>query len=111
MKLRAMVGGDPAALSPRAARELFRRNEYRGSTTGVCPGYTQTNVAILPKSLAGHFSEFCRKNHAPLPLLYCSEPGEVSTALAAESDIRYNSNYRKLLPLGAHAQRGLQYTI
>ena len=88
VQLRAMVGGNPTALSPTAARELFRRSDYRGSTTGLCPGYTQANVAILPKSLAGHFGEFCRKNHAPLPLLDCSEPGEVSTSLAAESNIR-----------------------
>ena len=82
------VGEDPAALSPRAARELFRRDKYRRTTGGLCPGYTQANFAILPKVLAGYFREFCRKNHAALPLLDCSEPGKVSTSLAAESDIR-----------------------
>ena len=88
MKRTGIVAGNPAALSPRAVRELFRRNKYTGSTSGLCPGYTQANIAILPKSLAGDFGEFCRKNHAPLPLLDYSEPGEVSTSLAAESNIR-----------------------
>ena len=79
-----------ASLSPKEARELFRLNEYHGSTTGFCAGYLQANIAILPKSLADDFSEFCRKNHAVVPLLYRSQPGEVTTTLTnTDSDIRY----------------------
>ena len=78
-----------ATLSPAEARGLFRINKFHGSTTGFCAGYLQANVAILPKSLAQDFGEFCRKNHAALPLLYCSQPGEVTTTLAnADSNIR-----------------------
>lgn len=79
-----------STLSPQEARALFRLNNYHGSTTGFCAGYLQTNVAVLPKSLAKDFGDFCRKNHAALPLLYCSQPGEVTTSLATvETDIRY----------------------
>ena len=79
-----------STLSPQEARALFRLNKYHGSTTGFCAGYLQTNVAVLPKSLANDFGDFCRKNHAALPLLYCSQPGEVTTSLATvETDIRY----------------------
>ena len=79
-----------AALSPAEARGLFRLSKYHGSTTGFCSGYSQTNVAVLPTAaLAKDFNEFCSKNHATLPLLYCSQPGEVATPLAADSDIRY----------------------
>ena len=76
-----------ATMSPAEARALFRLNNY-GSTTGFCAGYTQANVTILPKSLAKEYTDFCRKNHAPLPLLYRSEPGEVTTSLATGSDVR-----------------------
>ena len=78
------------SLSPEKARGIFRLNEYHGSTTGFCAGYLQANVAILPKSLANDFVEFCRKNHSALPLLYCGQPGEVTTTLTStDSDIRY----------------------
>ena len=77
-----------ATMSPAEARALFRLNKYYGSTTGFCAGYTQANVTILPKSLAKDYTEFCRKNHATLPLLYSSEPGEVTTSLATGSDVR-----------------------
>lgn len=79
-----------STLSPQEARALFRLNKYYGSTTGFCAGYLQTNVAVLPKSLATDFRDFCRKNHAALPLVYCSLPGEVTTTIATvETDIRY----------------------
>ena len=78
-----------ASLSPEEARSLFRLNEYHGSTTGFCAGYLQANITVLPKTLADDFAEFCRLNHAPLPLLYRSQPGEVNTALTAtDTDIR-----------------------
>lgn len=86
-----------SALSPQEARALFRLNKYYGSTTGFCAGYLQANVTVLPKSLAKDFGDFCRKNHAALPLLYCSQPGEVTTTLATtETNIRFVFSY----PLG-----------
>uniref|UniRef100_G3NB29 D-glutamate cyclase n=1 Tax=Gasterosteus aculeatus aculeatus TaxID=481459 RepID=G3NB29_GASAC len=41
-------------------------------------GYQQANVVILPNHLAKDFEEFCRRNPAPLPLLYHSRSGETS---------------------------------
>ena len=82
------VPDNAATMSPAEARALFRLNKYRDSTTGFCAGYLQANVTILPKSLAKDFTEFCRANHAALPLLYRSEPGEVTTSLATGSDVR-----------------------
>ena len=77
-------------LSPRDAREVFRINGYYGPTSGFCSGYIQANVAVLPSKLAVEFQEFCRRNFGPLPVLYCSQPGEVGAPpLAGSSDIRY----------------------
>ncbi|XP_070698949.1 D-glutamate cyclase, mitochondrial isoform X2 [Pempheris klunzingeri] len=61
-------------------------------TISVCTmhsGYQQANVVILPNHLAEDFEAFCRKNPAPLPLLYRSQPGETSCLpLAKHADIR-----------------------
>ena len=79
-----------ATLRPSEARAVFRENRYYGSTTGFCRGYLQANVVVFPEQLADEFEEFCRRNRAPLPLLYRSKPGEVGAPpLAEDSDIRY----------------------
>ena len=81
-----------ATLLPSEARALFRLNRYYGATTGFCRGYLQANVVVFPEPLADDFEEFCRRNRAPLPLLYRSKPGEVGAPpLAEDSDIRYMS--------------------
>lgn len=81
---------NPDKLSPREAREVIRRNGYYGPTSGFCKGYNQTNIAVLPSNLANEFREFCRRNSGPLPLLYCSQPGDLGAPpLASGSDIRY----------------------
>ena len=77
-------------LLPSEARKLFRRNGYYSNTSGFCYGFLQVNVAILPGKFSDDFEEFCRRNHGPLPLIYCSKPGEVGAPpLAKESDVRY----------------------
>ncbi|XP_037341837.2 D-glutamate cyclase, mitochondrial isoform X4 [Pungitius pungitius] len=59
------------------------------SNYAIDSGYQQANVVILPNHLAKDFEEFCRRNPAPLPLLYHSRSGETScTPLARNADIR-----------------------
>ncbi|KAJ8393064.1 hypothetical protein AAFF_G00069680 [Aldrovandia affinis] len=63
--------------------------DKRAMTARGVPGYQQTNVVILPKTLADDFEAFCRANSSPLPLLYRSQPGEwACPPLAEDSDIR-----------------------
>lgn len=80
---------DASSLSPREARELFRINQYYGTTSGFCLGHVHANLAVVPASCADQFEEFCRRNSAALPLLYRSLPGEkTAPPLAANSDVR-----------------------
>lgn len=73
----------------RDARLRFRRNEFRGQTSGVAPGYVQGNLAILPADLATDFKRFCELNPKPCPLLAASGPGDPHLpALGADLDIR-----------------------
>ena len=71
------------------ARRRFRRNEFRGQTSGVAPGYVQGNLAILPADLAADFKRFCELNPKPCPLLAASAPGDPHLpALGEDLDIR-----------------------
>lgn len=80
---------DVSHLSPAEARAVFRRKEHTGLTSLFCSGYEQANVAVIPEDMARDFKGYCRLNEAPLPLLFHSQPGDVSAPpLAADSDIR-----------------------
>ncbi|MDA3630177.1 putative hydro-lyase [Saccharopolyspora sp. WRP15-2] len=61
--------------SPAAAREIIRGGGWPQITTGLCAGYVQANLVILPQESAAEFAEFCRANPKPLPLLERTEPG------------------------------------
>jgi len=61
--------------SPAEARTAIRAGGWTGITTGLCGGYVQANLAILPAALAAEFTDFCRANPRPLPLLEVTEPG------------------------------------
>jgi len=60
---------------PKSLRQKIRRGEYADSTSGLCPGYTQANLAILPLKEAFDFLLFCQRNPKPCPILEVSEPG------------------------------------
>ena len=45
--------------SPKEFWKATRNNEYLKSTSGVAPGYVQTNLAVLPKEYAFDFLLFC----------------------------------------------------
>ena len=79
---------------PSRARYEFRTNpDFKGVTTaGLCMGYLQANMTMLPSSLANDFEQFCALNAAACPVIYRSKIGEVSAGhLAPDSDIRYET--------------------
>lgn len=76
--------------SPLNIRMACRDGLWQSATTGLALGFLQTNLAVLPRSLADDFAEFCALNYGPLPLLYKSAPGEtVAPPLAKDSDVRW----------------------
>ena len=62
--------------SPRLFRERVRRGEWRKTTNGICPGYVQANLVILPKEFALDFTLFCLRNPQPCPILEVLDPGD-----------------------------------
>jgi uncharacterized protein YcsI (UPF0317 family) len=67
---------DPASNPGLAARLRARRNEHRGTTSGLAPGYVQANLVVLPADYADEFREFCARNAAACPVLAVSRPGD-----------------------------------
>lgn len=77
------------SLSPQALRQQIRSGDFRGNTSGCCPGYVQCNMVILPSDWAAEFLQFCQDNPKPCPLIAVSEPGEYQIAkLGRDIDIR-----------------------
>lgn len=78
-----------AHADPASVRARIRRGEWDRPTTGLCLGYLQANMAILPGSLAADFRAFCERNPRPTPLLEMLEPGgAVPHAVAPGADVR-----------------------
>lgn len=70
-------------------REAIRSGKWTGPTPGLAPGYTQANLAILPKKYAFDFLLYCQRNPKPCPILDICDPGKaVPMAMAADADIR-----------------------
>lgn len=76
--------------SPRQVREMIRRNELIRPTAGLCKGYVQANLAVVPKDLAYDFLLFCQRNPKPCPILDVTDAGSPEPRfLAPGADLRY----------------------
>lgn len=74
--------------TPAELRSSIRSGKFTAPTAGLCPGYVQTNVVILPQSYADEFAEFCRLNPKPCPLVCRTAPGSWEPDAAPGSDLR-----------------------
>ncbi len=75
--------------SPKTVRESIRSKQFTGDTAGLCGGYLQGNLAILPANLATDFLRFCQRNPKPCPLVGVSETGDpYLPTLGQDIDIR-----------------------
>lgn len=60
---------------PIDVRKMIRNGEITTPTSGMCAGYAQANLAILPKDLAYDFLLFTQRNPKPCPILEVSDVG------------------------------------
>ncbi len=76
-------------LSATEQRLAARRDEWRGTTAGHCPGHQQANVVILPRDAAIDFAAFCTRNPRPCPVIEITPPGDPEPVRSAPgADIR-----------------------
>lgn len=70
-------------------RRAIRAGRYSGQTAGLCMGYLQGNVAVLPADYALDFFRFCQRNPKPCPLVGVSDTGNPAMfTLGRDIDIR-----------------------
>lgn len=80
---------DLTGLTPRQIRQRIRAGQWRHPTAGLAPGYTQANLAVVPRALAYDFLLFCQRNPRPCPLLEVLDPGDPEPReFAPGADIR-----------------------
>ena len=73
----------------REVRLAARSGALTGPTAGLAPRFVQGNLVIVPASVASDFSEFCRLNPKPCPLIGMSEAGVYRVPdLGADIDLR-----------------------
>ena len=73
----------------RQVRLQMRLGQRVKPTAGLAPGYTQANLAILPKALAADFLLYCQRNPRSCPLLGVSDAGTPHIpSLGADLDVR-----------------------
>lgn len=63
------------AEKPESVRRLIREGKITKPTTGMCGGYAQANLVMLPKELSYDFLLFCQRNPRSCPLLEVSDAG------------------------------------
>lgn len=73
--------------SPADFRSAVRAGRFRRSTAGQCPGYTQGNLAILPRDYADEFLRFARLNPKPCPVIGITEPGSTRVPELGDVDL------------------------
>ncbi len=82
---------DYANMKPCEVRKLIRSGEIDFQTSGMCNGYAQANLAVLPKELAFDFLLFTQRNKKPCPVLDVTEVGSpVPRLIAPDADLRYD---------------------
>lgn len=73
--------------NPAELRALAREGRWTSGTTGVCLGYLQANLAVLPGRYAADFRQFCLANPRPLPLVEVAEAPD-RLRIAPGADLR-----------------------
>ena len=66
---------DYSSMRPVDVRHLIREGKITGPTAGMCRGYAQANLVVLPKDLAYDFLLFTQRNPKPCPVLEVSDVG------------------------------------
>jgi len=80
-----------ANMPPQEIRKLFRANKLVRPTSGMAKGFTQANLAILPRELAFDFLLFAQRNPKPCPVLDVTETGSAEPRLMAPgADLRFD---------------------
>lgn len=71
-------------MTPAQVRALIREGKITGQTSGMCPGYAQANLCVLPKKYAYDFLLYTQRNPEACPVLEVSDEGARSLSIIAK---------------------------
>ena len=75
-------------MAPAELRRLIRAGQVkRVPTAGMCAGYAQANLVVLPKEYAADFREYARLNPAPCPILEVLDGDPHTRDMGADGNI------------------------
>lgn len=72
-----------SAMSPAEVRQLIREEKITGQTSGMCAGYAQANLLIIPREYAYDFLLFAQRNPKSCPVLEVGDVGSRATKFMA----------------------------
>lgn len=75
---------DYSTMTPAQVRRMIREGKITGQTSGMCAGYAQANLVILPRDLAYDFLLFTQRNPRSCPLLEVTDTGSRKLQYLAE---------------------------
>ena len=79
---------DLSLMKPSEVRSMIRAGEIVRPTSGMCAGYAQANLCVLPKEYAYDFLLFATRNKKSCPLLEVSDVGSRTLKkIAKDADI------------------------
>lgn len=79
---------DYSKYSPKEVRELIKKGEITYHTSGMCDGYAQANLCILPYENAYDFLLFTQRNPKSCPILEVGDVGSrVIKSMADNADV------------------------
>jgi len=76
-----------AAMTPTEVRSLIRAGEIRRPTAGMCAGYAQANLVVLPREYVEDFKAYAAANPAPCPILEVVEGSPLTHAMGEGGNI------------------------
>lgn len=74
---------DLFSAKPQEVRQQIREGLINRPTPGMCAGYAQANLVVLPRELAFDFLLFSQRNPKPCPVLDVTDPGSFEPCNAA----------------------------
>ena len=75
MEKKAVNTNEYRNATPESVRKLIREKKITSQTSGMCNGYAQANLCVLPREYAYDFLLFTQRNPKSCPLLEVSDTG------------------------------------
>ena len=94
-----------SAMKPEQVRLMIRKGEITGPTPGMCSGYAQGNLVVLPKDLAYDFLLFTQRNPKSCPLLEVSDTGSRCFSRTVSSRFWLGIGHSSFLTAGSNLKQ------